>query len=45
MDIYADTARWNKMSLINIASAGYFAADRAIDDYARDIWNLKRLDK
>ncbi len=39
--IYTDTARWNKMSLVNIANAGIFAADRAIDDYARDIWHIK----
>lgn len=39
--IYKDTALWNKMSLINIAKAGFFAADRSINDYAREIWNLK----
>lgn len=43
--IYGDKMRWNRMSLMNIASAGYFAADRAITDYAENIWNLKRLDK
>ena len=26
------------MSLVNIAQAGRFAADRAIREYARDIW-------
>ena len=26
---------------MNIAGAGRFAADRAINDYARDIWNIK----
>ena len=45
IEIYGDRDRWNRMSLINIASAGYFAADRAINDYAKKIWNLKRLDK
>ncbi len=40
--LYAkDKAKWNKMSLINIASAGIFAADRSISDYANNIWNLK----
>ena len=29
------------MSLMNIAGAGRFAADRAINDYARDIWGIK----
>ncbi len=37
--MYLDTANWNKMSLVNIAKAGRFAADRAIRDYADTIWN------
>ena len=32
-----------KMSLENIAGAGFFAADRSIRDYARDIWGLDEL--
>lgn len=32
--------QWNRMSLINIANAGIFAADRSIRDYANNIWNL-----
>ena len=43
MDIYGDKERWNRMSLINIAESGIFAADRSIDDYARDIWNVKPI--
>lgn len=39
--LWADKDNWNKMSLINIAGAGRFAADRAINDYARDIWHTK----
>lgn len=35
--------QWNKMSLNNIAAAGIFAADRAIAEYASNIWNLKSL--
>lgn len=38
--IYKDADKWNKMSLNNIAGAGIFSADRAVTDYARDIWNL-----
>ncbi len=37
---YKDILGWNKMSLMNIAGAGVFSADRAVMDYARDIWNL-----
>ena len=42
--LYAtDKKKWNKMSLINIASAGIFAADRAIKEYADNIWGLKSI--
>ena len=37
---YADRPAWNRMSLINIARSGIFAADRSIQDYARDIWHV-----
>ena len=40
---YQDKEKWNRMSLMNIASAGYFAADRSINDYAKQIWNLERM--
>ena len=36
---YNDKRTWAQKSLMNIAGAGIFAADRAIDDYARDIWH------
>jgi starch phosphorylase len=38
-ETYLNRDKWNKMSLVNIAKAGIFASDRAIDDYARDIWH------
>lgn len=38
--MYADKNKWNKISLINIANAGIFAADRAIKDYADGIWGM-----
>ncbi len=40
-ECYKDKLKWNKMSLHNIAGAGVFSADRAVEDYARDIWKLK----
>lgn len=43
MDVYADREKWNRMSLMNIAGAGKFAADRSIKEYADRIWNLKRV--
>ncbi len=40
---YQDRKVWNQMSLVNIANAGIFAADRSIEDYAREIWNVKKI--
>ena len=42
---YKDTENWNRMSLMNISGAGRFAADRAIRDYANNIWNAKPVFK
>lgn len=39
-ELYNDKYKWLKMSLNNIASAGIFSADRAVKDYARDIWGM-----
>jgi len=40
---YADRDKWNAMSLINIAASGKFAADRCIEEYAKNIWGIERL--
>lgn len=37
---YTNRLKWAKMSLINIAKAGYFSSDRTIAEYNRDIWKL-----
>ena len=42
---YADKQKWNRMSLMNIAASGFFAADRSIKEYADNIWNIKPLTK
>ena len=43
LEAYADKTKWNRMALMNTASAGKFAADRSIEDYASQIWNLKKI--
>jgi starch phosphorylase len=40
---YQNKDKWNRMSLLNVAACGYFAADRSINEYAANIWNIKRL--
>ncbi len=40
---YANRDDWAKKSLMNIASAGIFAADRSIREYADNIWHIKPI--
>ena len=40
-ELYADPAVWQRMCLVNIAQAGRFAADRAIREYAKNIWHAE----
>ena len=42
---YRDPYTWNRMSLVNIAKAGFFAADRAVEEYAQRIWGLEPINK
>jgi starch phosphorylase len=37
---YLDRETWNRMSLLNIARSGLFAADRSTRDYAKGIWHV-----
>ena len=41
---YIDKKRWNRMSLINTAKAGRFSADRAVMEYAENIWGIKPVE-
>ena len=40
VETYARPEQWNRMSLHNIARSGVFAADRAVEEYARRIWKV-----
>ncbi|MCR4996831.1 MAG: glycogen/starch/alpha-glucan phosphorylase [Butyrivibrio sp.] len=35
-----DEKSWRKMTLVNIANAGFFSSDRTIKQYNDDIWHL-----
>ncbi len=41
--IYEDRAKWLSMSAVNIAGAGRFAADRAVKEYADNIWHAEQI--
>ena len=40
---YKNRDVWARMSLHNIAAAGYFTSDRSIRDYANDIWMVRHI--
>lgn len=44
-DLYKVSEKWNRISLLNIASAGYFSSDRTISEYADDIWKVRKFSK
>ena len=37
---WKDQRKFGNMSLVNIAKAGIFSSDRAVEQYAEEIWNL-----
>lgn len=41
--VYRDKYRFNRMSIVNTAKAGFFAADRSVEEYAQRIWRLKKV--
>ena len=41
---YRDAKKWNTMSLVNIARSGRFSSDRAVMEYAKNIWNVQPVD-
>lgn len=42
-ELYRQEARWQKMSINNIAHSGVFSSDRTISEYASGIWDVKRV--
>jgi starch phosphorylase len=39
-----DPVAWTRMSIINVANMGMFSSDRAINEYAKEIWNVTPVD-
>ena len=42
-ELYQNKSKWQRMCLMNIANSGKFTSDRTIQQYAKEIWNLKKV--
>jgi len=40
-DTFGDRAQWSRMAILNIARVGKFSSDRAVTEYAREIWGVR----
>ena len=40
---YRDEKAWARMAMLNTAMSGKFSSDRTIEQYAKEIWNLKKV--
>jgi len=38
-EVFNDSDRWTRMSILNVARIGFFSSDRTIREYCREIWH------
>ena len=42
--LYQDQDAWVSMAILNVANMAKFSSDRAISDYAKNIWHVSPID-
>lgn len=40
-EAFADQDKWIEKSIMNVAHMGFFSSDRAVEEYAKKIWNVE----
>ena len=40
---WGDTGHWTRMSVLNVTRSGRFSSDRAVREYAEEIWAIRPL--
>jgi starch phosphorylase len=43
-DAFLDQDNWSRMSILNVARSGKFSSDRTIQEYCKEIWNVKPIE-
>jgi len=41
VELYANQDAWARKAILNLAASGKFSSDRTIDEYAKNIWDVK----
>ena len=44
-ELYSDKDQWTRRTILNTANMGKFSSDRAVMEYAREIWHVQPLGK
>lgn len=42
-ELYNDLDKWTQKSILNVARIGKFSSDRSVQEYAKNIWNVKPI--
>lgn len=41
--LWASPRRWGRAAILNMARIGFFSSDRAVEEYAREIWRISPI--
>ncbi|RJQ49343.1 MAG: glycogen/starch/alpha-glucan phosphorylase [Gammaproteobacteria bacterium] len=42
--LYGDAEEWSRRAILNVAGAGKFSSDRAVREYAEEVWNVRPVE-